>query len=78
MKKKFKKGSKVKIIAGNFKGQESVVLDLLMKKDKYQDKILVSDINICSRHIKPKSNEKGKIVKKEMPIHISNVRLIQE
>jgi large subunit ribosomal protein L24 len=39
-------------------------------------KVLVEGVNIITRHTKPSAqNTKGGIVKKEAPIHISNVML---
>ena len=41
-----------------------------------EGKILVEGVNIITRHTKPSAqNTKGGIVKKEAPIHISNVML---
>jgi large subunit ribosomal protein L24 len=39
-------------------------------------KVLVEGVNLVTKHTKPNAqNTKGGIVKKEMPIHISNVML---
>lgn len=70
-----KKGSKVKVICGDDKGKEGIVLDMLRKKKN--NRILVSGINIATKHVKSQGNNPGKIIKKELPIHISNLRLIQ-
>jgi large subunit ribosomal protein L24 len=41
-----------------------------------EGKILVEGVNIITKHTKPSAqNTKGGIVKKEAPIHISNVML---
>jgi large subunit ribosomal protein L24 len=41
-----------------------------------QEKVLVEGVNIRTRHTKPSARDtKGGIVKKEAPIHISNVML---
>lgn len=41
-----------------------------------QEKVLVEGVNIRTRHSKPSARDtKGGIVKKEAPIHISNVML---
>ena len=41
-----------------------------------EGKVMVEGVNIITRHTKPSAqNTKGGIVKKEAPIHISNVML---
>ena len=70
-----KVGDKVLVIAGDDKGKEGTVTKIL--KDK--NKVVVSGINIVTKHIKPSAyNENGGIVKVEAPIHISNVKLASE
>ena len=79
MKSKIRRGSRVKVISGADKGKEGVVLDMLCKLDKKDGnkRILVAGINIRSKHLKPRGNEAGQIIKKECPIHISNVKFIE-
>ena len=68
-----KKGDIVKVIAGDSKGQEGKVLKVLI--DDY--KAIVEGINLVHKNTKPNAkNTKGGIVKKEAPIHISNLMLI--
>ena len=68
-----KKGDKVIITAGDDKGTTAVVLSVL--RDKY--KVLVQGVNMVSRHTKPNAKEtNGGIIKKEAPMHISNVMLV--
>jgi large subunit ribosomal protein L24 len=70
---KIKKGDTVKVIAGASKGKEGNVLEVFPKKSR----VLVEGVNIISKHSKPgNANPQGGIVKKEAPIHISNVMLI--
>ena len=72
-KSKIKKGDMVKVVAGDSKGQEGKVLKVLV--DKY--KAIVEGINMVSKSTKPNAkNTKGGIVKKEAPIHISNLMVI--
>jgi len=69
---KIKVGDTVKVIAGDNKGSEGKVLQIL--KDK--NRVLVEGVNIISKHTKPSAqNPQGGIVKKEASIHISNVAL---
>jgi len=68
-----KKGDIVKIITGEYKGKTGKVLEVLRKKNR----IVVEGVNIVSRHTKPSNaNPDGGIIKKEAPIHISNVLLV--
>jgi large subunit ribosomal protein L24 len=70
---KIKKGDTVKVIAGDSKGQEGVVLTIIPSKTK----AIVEGINIVSRHTKPSSaSPQGGIIKKEAPIHISNLMVV--
>jgi ribosomal protein L24 len=58
------------VIAGKDKGKKGKVLEAYPKKDR----VLVEGINIATKSEKPsKTNPQGGIVKKEMPIHVSNV-----
>lgn len=69
---KIKSGDTVKVIAGDHKGSEGKVLQII--KDK--NRVLVEGVNMVSKHTKPSAtNPQGGIVKKEAPIHISNVAL---
>lgn len=70
---KIKKSDKVKIIAGKDKGKTGKVLRALPKVDQ----IIVEGVNIKKRHQKPtKSSQKGQIIDKTMPIHVSNAKKI--
>lgn len=68
-----KKGDTVKIITGNARGQEGRVL--IVDYDK--KRAIVEGINMISKHTKPNAaNPQGGIVKKEAPIHISNLMVV--
>jgi large subunit ribosomal protein L24 len=70
---KIKKGDTVKVIAGNHKGQEGKILTVLIEKNR----AVVEGVNMVSRHTKPSaSSPQGGIVKKEAPLHISNLMLV--
>ena len=69
-----KKGDTVVVIAGDDKAlnKPRKVLEVLVDEGR----VLVEGVNIVSRHMKPSAqNTRGGIVKKEAPIHISNVAL---
>ena len=70
---KIKKGDRVQVIAGESKGVEGKVLEVQLKKRK----VIVEKVNIVSKATKPnQDNTEGGIIKKEAPIHISNLMLI--
>jgi large subunit ribosomal protein L24 len=70
---KIKKGDVVKVIAGSSKGKQGKVLEVLPEKSK----VLVEGVNVISKHTKPNTTHpQGGIVKKEAPIHISNVMML--
>ena len=71
---KIKSGDTVKVIAGDHKGSEGKVLQILKTKDR----VVVEGVNMVSKHTKPSAtNPQGGIVKKEAPLHISNVALVE-
>lgn len=73
IKLKIKTGDTVRIIAGDHKGTEGKVMSV----DREKNKAIVEGANMVSKHQKPSAqNPQGGIVKKEAPIHISNLSLI--
>ncbi len=70
---KIKKNDTVLITSGKDKGRTGKVLKVLPQEDS----ILIEGINLVKKHVRPKkSGEKGQIVKKPVPLHISNTKLI--
>jgi large subunit ribosomal protein L24 len=73
IKLKIKSGDTVTVIAGDHKGSEGKVL----RVDREKNKAIVEGVNMVSKHTKPSAKSpQGGIVKKEAPIHISNLALI--
>ncbi|KGN78684.1 50S ribosomal protein L24 [Porphyromonadaceae bacterium COT-184 OH4590] len=69
-----KKGDNVIVIAGNDKSNKPRRV-LAVYPDK--QRVLVEEVNMVSKATKPNAqNPQGGVVKKEAPIHISNVMLI--
>lgn len=65
-----KKGDTVMVTSGNERGSTGEVLRVLTKHDR----VIVQGVNIRAKHLKPsQANPQGGIVRREMPIHISNV-----
>lgn len=68
---KIKKGDIVKVIAGDDKGKSGKVLAVFPKESK----VLVEGLKVATKTIKPTDeNPKGGFIRKEMPMHISNVK----
>ena len=70
-----KKGDHVKVISGNHTGSEGKILAVLPRKEQ----VLIEGVRIIKRHQK-KSQEhpQGIIAQREGPIHISNVKLVEQ
>ena len=72
---KVKVGDNVRILAGKDKGKEGRIIKTLRKDNK----VVVEGINVVKKHVKPnRMNEVGSIVEVEAPIHVSNVKLVEE
>ena len=70
---KIKTGDVVRVIAGDHKGSEGKIVRV--NRDK--NNAIVEGTNMVSKHTKPSAKSpQGGIVKKEAPIHISNLSLI--
>ena len=70
---KIKSGDIVRVIAGDHKGAEGKVLRVFIDANK----AIVEGTNMVSVHTKPSAkNPQGGIVKKEAPIQVSNLSLI--
>jgi large subunit ribosomal protein L24 len=68
-----KKGDTVFVNAGESKGQQGRVLEVIRKSDR----AIVEGINLVSKHTKPNAKSpKGGILKKEASVHISNLMLV--
>ncbi len=70
---KIKTGDTVVVTAGDHKGSEGKVMKVFLDKNK----AIVEGVNLISKHEKPSaSNPQGGITKKEAPIQISNLSLV--
>jgi len=71
---KIRKGDTVKVIAGKDKGKTGSILTVLRETDQ----VVIEGINEVKRHQKNKrSRSQGQIIVKSMPIHVSNVSLME-
>jgi len=69
---KIRRDDKVVVTYGSFKGKRGQVLEVCSNKTH----VIVKDINVVHRHTKSSAKTSGGILKKESPIHISNISLI--
>ena len=65
-----KRDDYVRVIAGNFKGEEGKVLKLFPDEDR----VIVEGVNVRVRHEPPSpQTPQGQRLEREVPIHVSNV-----
>lgn len=70
---KIKKNDNVIVIAGKDKGKTGKVIKALPEFDM----VVVAGVNLRKKHQKPqKSGQKGQIIEKTLPIHVSNVMIV--
>ena len=69
---KIRKGDKVKVLAGRDKGREGEVLKVMPKESR----AIVQGVNVVMRHQKQSPRSEGGIIRKEGPIDLSNLALI--
>lgn len=75
MNRKFhiKKGDLVQVNAGDDKGKQGKVLEVLREKER----AIVEGVNLVSKHTKPSAKHpQGGIIKQEAAIHISNLNVV--
>ncbi len=71
---KIRKGDTVQVIAGKDKGKTGTVLSVLVKTEQ----VLIEGLNVATKHEKSKRRgSQGQIIEKSMPMHISNVSLLE-
>ncbi len=70
---KLRKGDLVKVIAGDSKGVQGKITEVVLSESR----AFVEGANMVTKHTKPNAaNPNGGIIKKEAPIHISNLAFI--
>lgn len=71
---KIKQGDTVKVIAGKNKGQTGTILKTLPATDQ----VIIEGINVATKHQKNRrTRSQGQIIQKSMPLHVSNVALLE-
>ena len=70
---KLKKGDLVQVIAGDSKGTQGKITEVITDKNR----AIVEGANMVSKHTKPNAaNPNGGIIKQEAAIHVSNLALV--
>ena len=68
---KIRKGDKVVVLSGKDKGRSGEVLSVQPKEDT----AIVRGINVVVRHQRQTQAQEGGLIRKEAPIHLSNIAL---
>ena len=68
------KGDIVQVTTGAAKGQQGAVIKIIAEKSQ----ALVEGVRLITKATKPnqQANEQGGLVKKEGPVHVSNLKLV--
>ena len=70
-----KKGDNVVVVTGNQKDATGKVLQVLPKKKQ----VLIEGVRLIKKHQKKsQDNPQGRIIEREGPIHISNVKIAEK
>ena len=70
---RIKKGDTVIVITGTDKGKKGKVLKAFPELDR----IVVEGVNVKKKHQRAnKTNQKGQIIDRTLPVHVSNVMII--
>lgn len=71
-KMKIKKGDDVIVLTGRDRGKKGSVMRAIPARSK----VIVQGVNVAKRHTRPSQSQQGGIIEKEMPVHVSNVSLL--
>ncbi len=69
---KLRKGDQVIIVAGRSKGASGKIDNINRKRSG----VTIAGVNMMRKHTKPTQNSPGGIIDKPMPLHISNVAML--
>ncbi len=70
---KIKKGDKVQVIAGKSRGENGTIVRAIPDKNM----VVIEGLNLVKKHRRANQRSRaGQIVEKPMPMHVSNVMLI--
>ena len=68
---KIKKGDKVVVLSGRDKGRSGEVIKMLPREGR----ALVRGMNMVVRHQRQSARDQGGLIRKEAPIHVSNLAI---
>ncbi|WP_449042110.1 50S ribosomal protein L24 [Paracoccus sp. (in: a-proteobacteria)] len=71
---KLKKGDTVVVLTGKDKGKQGQILQVMPKDDK----AIVDGVNVALRHTRQSQTSQGGRIPKNMPIHLSNLALLDK
>jgi large subunit ribosomal protein L24 len=71
---KIRKGDKVMVLAGKDKGRSGEVVDV----DPKAERAVVDGLNIAIRHTRQSQTNQGGRQPKAMPIHVSNLAIVDK
>jgi len=71
---KFKVGDRVLVTAGKDKGKKSVIIATYPK----QDKVVVKDVNVYVKHVKPFMDRAGEKKKTERPMSVAKIAILND
>jgi large subunit ribosomal protein L24 len=72
---KLRKGDRVRVIAGKDLGREGEITRVLRDKDR----VIVDGVNVAKKHQRAtRATMQGGIIDKDMPVHVSNVKILCE
>jgi large subunit ribosomal protein L24 len=69
---KIRKGDTVVVISGKERGERGEVREVLPRENR----VVVSGVNVRTRHARPTQNNQQGLYTFEAPIHVSNVMLV--
>jgi len=69
---KIRKGDRVVVLSGRDRGREGDVLKVLPGENR----AIVNGVNVARRHTRPTQQTTGGIEDKELPIHLSNLAIV--
>lgn len=71
---RIRKGDNVIVISGSEKGKKGQIARVLAG----QSSVIIEGLNLSKRHQRArKAGQKGQVIDKAMPIHVSNVALVE-
>ncbi|WCR54549.1 MAG: 50S ribosomal protein L24 [Wolbachia endosymbiont of Ctenocephalides orientis wCori] len=71
MSARVKSGDDVIVLTGKDKGKIGKIIKVIIRENKR--KVIVSGVNVCKRHTKPRAGNSGGVLSKELAIDVSNV-----